>query len=299
VKGARSNQRGGRRGSRPGTPRSNGPGQARYRYGVLRTALRPRWLALLVVMLLAASVMAKLGEWQLERAREHGESAEQAAQAQQSSASVPIGEVLRASETFQREDINVKVSATGHWSGADQLLVPGRELEGKTGLWVLTPLITNDGTTVPVVRGWVATAEDERAAEPDSATEVTVTGLVQPAEPPATRAPGETAGLPEGQIDRVAVAQLAALWPQPMTTGFVVMDTQTPATGLAPTPVPPPVSDGKLDWGNLSYAIQWWAFALIALLFWFRLVRDDHRGLLRREDEDEPDETELPTRVHH
>ena len=40
---------------------------------MLRTALKPRWLALLVVVLVAAAVMARLGEWQLGRAREQGE----------------------------------------------------------------------------------------------------------------------------------------------------------------------------------------------------------------------------------
>lgn len=257
---------------------------------MLRTALKPRWLALLVVMLIAASVMAKLGEWQFERARQSGESAEQAKIAQQSSTTVPIGDVISPSETFPKAANNVKVSVTGHYLGADQLLVADREQDGRTGFWVLTPLAQEDGSTVPVVRGWVASADDPAAAQPDSDTEVTVTGLLQPGEPPAARDPGETSGLPEGQIDRVAVAQLAAIWPQPMITGFVVLDSQTPATGPTPTQVPPPTSDGAVDWGNLSYAVQWWLFALIALFFWYRLVRDDHRGLLRRgrDDDDDP-----------
>ncbi|GAB6901317.1 SURF1 family protein [Kineosporia succinea] len=273
---------------------------------MLRTALKPRWLALLVVMLLAATLMAKLGEWQLERAREHGESAEQAEQAQKSEKTVPLNSVLQASETFQRDAVNTKVTASGTWGSDDQLLVPDRELDGKTGFWVLTPLLTDDGT-VPVVRGWVATAAE--ATAPDSTRTVEITGLLQPGEPPVVRRPGETSGLPEGQIDRVAVAQLAALWPQPMITGFVVLDTQTPADANAPLTVPPPTSDGNLDWGNLSYAIQWWAFAVIALLFWYRLVRDDHRGLLSKDDDENDDEnddeaeddpgTKVPTGVPH
>jgi cytochrome oxidase assembly protein ShyY1 len=261
-------------------------GVARYRCRVLRTALKPRWLALLLLMLLAATLMAKLGEWQLDRARSHGKSAEQAQLARQSATTVPLDSVLRASETFPKDGVNKKVTTTGHWQGENQLLVPGRKVGGKTGLWVLTPLITTDGTTVPVVRGWVPTAADPAATAPADTTEVTVVGLIEPGEPPAVRTPGQTDGLPQGQIDRVAVAQLAGIWPQPMTTGFIVMESQSPAAANSLTPVPPPAASGQLDWGNLSYAIQWWLFSLIGLLFWYRLVRDDHRGLLRGSDED-------------
>jgi hypothetical protein len=35
-------------------------------------------------------------------------------------------------------------------------------------------------------------------------------------------------------------------------------------------------------WQNLSYALQWFVFAGFGLFMWWRLVRDDHRGTLRR-----------------
>ena len=241
-------------------------------------------------MLLAATAMSFLGEWQLARAREHGQSAAKAREAERSSTSVPIDDVIRPSRTFPKDAVNVKVTATGRWNGKEQLLVPDREQAGRTGLWVLTPLVRGDGSAVPVVRGWVASAGDAAAAAPSGDVETTVTGLLQPGEPPGVRDPGAGSGLPAGQIDRVAVAQLASLWQEPLITGFVVQETQTPAAAGGPAVVPPPTASGSLDWRNLSYAIQWWIFAAIGLLFWFRLVRDDHRGLLRRPDDDERDE---------
>jgi hypothetical protein len=48
--------------------------------------------------------------------------------------------------------------------------------------------------------------------------------------------------------------------------------------------VPPPEPGTGLAWRNLSYALQWWAFALFGLFFWWRLVRDDHHGRLRGGD---------------
>ena len=46
--------------------------------GVWRTARKPRWLVLLVLVLVLSSGMAWLGNWQLARAREHGDAARQA-----------------------------------------------------------------------------------------------------------------------------------------------------------------------------------------------------------------------------
>jgi cytochrome oxidase assembly protein ShyY1 len=108
-----------------------------------------------------------------------------------------------------------------------------------------------------------------------------VVGLLQPSEPPSQLAPGQDSGLPADQVHRVAVAELVNRWPYPLITGFVVQQTQTPATGPTPTPVPAPTMDDGLDLQNLSYAVQWWVFAGLGLFFWWRLVRDDHRDVSR------------------
>jgi cytochrome oxidase assembly protein ShyY1 len=245
---------------------------------VLRTALRPRWLALLVVVLVAATGMAFLGQWQLERARQRG-----AAAAARDQAPVrPVEEVLTARRTFPGKAAGARVEARGEWDPGRQVLVAGRELAGRTGFWVVTPLRLADSSAVAVVRGWVATPSDPAAAAPSGT--VTVTGRLEPAEPPARRAPGEGSGLPEGQLDRLAATELIARWPYPLLTGYLVAESQRPpAAAPAPRPVPQPAPRTGLAWQNLSYAVQWWAFALFGLFFWWRLVRDDHAGTLRQD----------------
>jgi surfeit locus 1 family protein len=253
---------------------------AGYGSRVLRTALRPRWLALLLVVLVASSAMALLGQWQLNRAREHRrEPAERAEQAREQAVPKPVEQVLAPRQTFPIDGINTRVQATGTWDPAHRLLVTDRDLAGRKGFWVLVPLVLADGSAVPVVRGWVASASDPAAAGPVG-DGVQVIGLLQPSEPPSQRAPGEASGLPADQVDRVSVTELVNRWPHPLITGFVVQQTQTPATGPLPSPIPAPVSDPGLDLQNLSYAIQWWIFAGFGLFFWYRLVRDDHRGTL-------------------
>jgi len=242
---------------------------------VLRTALRPRWLALLVIVLLAATAMARLGQWQLDRARQESRAAEQA---RQPGRPAPILDVLRARQTFTGAVADRLVVAEGRWDPQRQLLIPGRRLDGLTGLWVLTPLRLADGSAVAVVRGWVPEPGAAAAAPPPDA-EVSVTGRLRPAEPAADRAPGDSAGLPAGQLERVAVVQLIQRWPYPLLTGYLVQTGQTPpATGPAPKLVPSEPSGGGLALRNVSYALQWWLFAGFGLFLWWRLVRDEHLG---------------------
>jgi cytochrome oxidase assembly protein ShyY1 len=257
---------------------------------VLRTALKPRWLALLVLVLVAASIMAWLGQWQLDRAHENGSKAQKQEQARKPT---PLDQVMHARQSFPARAVNLPISTTGTWDAAHQLLVVHRrdttsadgDTAGPTGFWVLTPLRLADGSAVPVVRGWVASADDPTAAAPDvpSGT-VTVTGLLLPSEPPDdNHVPGHGNGLPAGQTDAVDVTQLIKTWPDPLLTGFVLLTGQSPASDGVPTHlVQLQAGNSAMALQNLSYAIQWFLFAGFGLYLWLRLVREDHRGTLGR-----------------
>jgi len=188
---------------------------------VLRTALKPRWLALFVVVLAAAALMARLGQWQWDRAHDNAESNVERTLAR---SPVPIGDVLRARQTFTGAAADRAVVAEGSYDAARQVLVADRRLGDESGWWVLTPLVLDDGSAVGVVRGWVATSDDPAVvvgAVP--AGRVALTGYLRPAEPPADRAPGRTSGLPDGEVDRVDLTQLIERWPWPLLTGYVVL----------------------------------------------------------------------------
>jgi len=249
---------------------------------VLRTALRPRWLALLVLVLVAASAMARLGEWQLSRAREQGAAA-QLTQAERPP--VPLADLLRARQTFIADAADRRITTSGDWDTDRQVLVGRRALDGVDGVWVLTPLRLADGSAVAVVRGWAASDADPAAFPARLPTgTVAVQGVLRPGEPAAGRRPGEGSGLPAGQLDRVAITELVQRWPYPLLNGYVVLTSAQPA-GQAPLPraVPPRSGqdDAGLDWRNVSYALQWWLFAGFGLFMWWRIVRDDHRGVGR------------------
>jgi cytochrome oxidase assembly protein ShyY1 len=257
---------------------------------VLRTALKPRWLALFVVVVVASAFMARLGQWQWDRAHDNAGSSVERTLARPP---VPLRDVLTARQRFTGAAADRAVVAEGGYDAARQVLVADRRLAGETGWWVLTPLVLDDGSAVGVVRGWVATADDPAAAVAAVPVgRVAVTGHLRPAEPPADRAPGETSGLPDGQVDRVDLTQLIERWPWPLLTGYVVLTRDQDvgaarAPVVAPVPAPslrpvPAIPEGRggLDLRNLSYALQWFLFAAFGLFMWWRLVRDDHVGVL-------------------
>jgi len=242
-------------------------------------------VALLVVVLLASSVMAWLGGWQLDRAREQGLAA---AQRRLAAPPAQLSDLLGAREPFTGELVDRPVVATGTWDGERRLLVPDRRLAGVNGLWVLTPLRLADGSAVAVVRGWVPSSADpatapfatgEATAGEVTTGEVAVTGILRPAEPPPDRLPGRADVLPPEQIERVDLTQLVQRWPYPLLTGYVLAQREEPApVGPSPRVVPPDPAGTGLGLRNLSYAVQWWVFAGFGLFLWWRLVRDDHRG---------------------
>lgn len=246
-----------------------------------RTALRPRWLALLALVLVLASGMAWLGTWQLERAREQGGSAQRT---RLERAPVELTVLFGPRQPFPADGLDRPIRVQGSWEPDRQLLLPDRQREGESGYWILTPLRLDDGSVVGVVRGFAAdesTARDSASALP--VVPVEITGILRPGEPSDPRPPGEPSPLPSGQLARIDPVELIEVWDGPLFTGYVIA---SPAVGRDLLPVPLVSDRSNLALQNLSYAVQWWLFAGFGLWLWWRLVRDDHRGVLggRRHD---------------
>lgn len=236
---------------------------------MLRTALTPRWLALLALVLLVCAAFGWLGWWQLGVARDKGH-AEALARAR-TAPTVALQDVLRPGQPFPESDVGRSVRVTGAYDGARRLLVTDRRQGGRPGFWLLVPLRTTAGELLPVVRGWVPSADDPAAAVP--AGQVTVTGTLQPTEPPTDVSPGA------GRVDAVDTADLVNRWPDaPLYNGFVVLTAQDPpASPPAATVQVVPEQASGLAWRNAAYALEWWVFAAFALVLWGRMVADDHR----------------------
>jgi len=194
-----------------------------------------RDVTLAIVAVLVAALCVGAGIWQLDRlSQRRARNAGLAARLALPPLELRAG--TSADSARQR-----RVVARGVYDFTAERTWPGRSFDGTPGVALITPLRLADGAAVLVDRGWVPSADAfhvDHAAyrEPDSAF---VEGIAFV--PPRGRADVDPAGfLP-------FVLQLV---------------TPEPARGL-PRRWPAPAFDNG---PHLSYAIQWFSFAVIALV---------------------------------
>lgn len=249
--------------------------------GVYRFLLTPRWLSGTALAVAAVAVCVWLGSWQLGRFEDRVSSHQEISRAvSDAGAPRPLGELLAADRPQVTTDtVGRAVTVTGTYDPEHQLLVPNRELDGRQGYYVLTPLRTADGRTVAVVRGWAPGTPPAGASAPGAAVdaptgEVTLGGRLQAGETSGSNG-AVAGGLPEGQlgtINRAALVNKLALdgWYDGWVSADVAPD------GLTPVPTVQPQGGDGLSlraFQNLGYTLEWFVFGGFVVFMWFRLLR--------------------------
>jgi len=248
---------------------------------VLRFLLRPRWLAGLGLVILVAVSFAWLGLWQLDRL-EGRRAYEDLVADRLAAPPSPLLDVLASS----RDDVRFRrVVAEGTFDPAHEVILYGRTQSGQTGNHVLTPLVLQNGTAVAVDRGWVPLADDDPpladAAPPSG--DVRVTGVLFPSEADGGHGAGD--GDENGTrttFTRLDLPALADQVPYPLAPAYLLLASQQPQQTDLPRIAPLP--DAGQSPPHLSYAIQWFTFATIAVVGFAILVRREHRRSLALDD---------------
>ncbi len=222
-------------------------------------ARRPAWIALHVVVIAITVAFVLLGRWQLARLDERRTGNE------------VIAERLQAPVVEWNGDAQppeyTRIRLTGEFDPEDEVFLRSQVYLGQPGFDVLTPLHVAGGSTVLINRGWVP-LEFERppagGAAPPAGT-IVVTGLVRypAAEPPGGGGePPVVSGFDFDALDRWVDGTLERF--------YVALSSVEPTGGELPVPeAEPEPSDGP----HLSYALQWFAFALIAVVGYGALIR--------------------------
>jgi cytochrome oxidase assembly protein ShyY1 len=261
---------------------------------VLKTALKPRWIAGLVFAIAISGVFVLLSQWQFGRSTQA-----EAPVSTTTEETRQLTAVLQPGGFFPGSVADQMVSATGTYDPQKQVLVQGRLNDGAKGYWIVSafavknaPALLGSGATpqtwIPVARGWVADPAD--AVAPPSGT-IELTGRLLPSESPLPNTePGH------GRATAVSVAELINDWNVSSYPGFVAASTElsggtdvgpsAAGGGVKPLRIGPQPPAQQLNWLNLFYSVEWVVFAGFALFIWWRLVKDDYR----RDLEDELDE---------
>ena len=211
-----------------------------------------RYVVFLALAAALAALFVRLGVWQLDRLAER-KTVNAAVASQLALPAIPYGE-LPGDTAFRR------VLLTGTPDHAREILHIGRSRNGSPGVHILTPVRRADSDTAILVnRGWVyapdaASADLERWRE----SRTSWSGFVMPLAPDSSMR-----GMnPDGRRVRVVShAALQALLPYPLAHVYLVAEDSAGAS--APVRLErPALNDGP----HLSYAVQWFAFALIAVV---------------------------------
>jgi cytochrome oxidase assembly protein ShyY1 len=234
-------------------------------YGFL---LRPKWIAFHVLVFGSIALMIWLAFWQLDRLDQRRVFNELVTE-QIEQPPAPLDELLADAGDDPRSIEWRQAIVTGTYDPA-QVVWFNRSQDGIAGDNVLSALVTDDGTTVIVNRGFVALGSETPAA-PSIETEVLARVRV-----PQSRQRGEltdatSSDAPITEVRRIDLDQLAPQLPGDLAPVYLDLIDANPAPGADdPLPVPAP----SLDEGpHLSYAAQWFIFAMCVLAGWVLAVR--------------------------
>lgn len=237
----------------------------------VRFLLSRRWVLFLAVVVVLAYAAFRLGEWQFDRL-DRRERANTIVERNLDAEPVPVEKVLDVGEPVSPEDEWRHVTAHGVYAEEETVVVRYQTRDGVSGVDVVTPLVTDDGTALLVNRGWletdnVGTTRADVPAAPQG--EVSITGWVR-----ADARDAPSAVVRHQSTRAISSSAIGETLPFSLYGGFVELDTESPAPAepLAEAK-PPDLSEGP----HFFYGLQWWFFGALALFGFGYLVWDERR----------------------
>ena len=236
--------------------------------------LTRRWVGLLAFSILLAITCLQLGRWQLHRL-EQRHRANHLITSNASSRPTSPEHVFVGTRPLAHDREYTRVRMTGSYDVADQMLVRNRSLDGVVGYWVLVPLLPSASASAHgaapalwVNRGWIPAGDSATRLPPVPAPPsgpVTVLGRARPSE-----SAGSKVVVATGQVARIVPMEMAQVAGHPTYDGYLDLTRETPRPTERPRLLPAPeTSEGP----HLSYAFQWFLFALMALGGYVQLAR--------------------------
>lgn len=236
---------------------------------------RPRALVLLAT-LAAAALTARLGVWQLDRAAQKTALAEQITQR----AGLPMldSHALARDPAAAADQHQRRITLQGRWLADRSVYLDNRQMGGRVGFYLVTPLELLPGDAVLVQRGWLPRdATDRTRLQPVSTPAGTVTVVGRIAPPPSalfSLGAGD-AGPIRQNLDLAAYGREIGIALRPLSVQQLDGDPAA-ATDSLLRQWPQPAADvGK----HHGYAFQWFALSALTLglYLWFQILQPRRR----------------------
>ncbi|MFS3129097.1 SURF1 family protein [Nocardioides sp. Bht2] len=230
-----------------------------------------RWILFLVTVIALAWGAWWLGEWQFHRLDDRKEK-NAIIERNEAAEPVPAAEVLSTENGVSKQNEWRRVTATGTYDVDNTIVVRYRTRDGAAGVDVVVPLVTEDGTSLIVDRGWMAT--ENRGTRPEElpappSGEVTVVGWVR------KDATGDSTKVNDHSTRSISAEKIAEATGNPTFRGFVdlVSEDPDPESDLKLAELPE-INNGP----HFFYGLQWWFFGFLALLGFVWMAVDEWRG---------------------
>ena len=230
--------------------------------------MSPRALSLLFFAgcVILAAGFTRLGFWQVSRLRERRE-VNRAAQAARVLPPVKFDDPSAAAGLAEGEMQNRRVSVTGRYDHAADIVIRGQSEGGVPGVRIVTPLRPLRGdTAILVQRGFVTSGDartvDLAALREEGVRRVTGLALVRP----DSGVDGDAMEA-DGQLTwrRLDLAALRRRLPYPLHQWVLLQLPDSALPALPRRDAAPLLDDGP----HLSYAVQWFSFAITAVVVGF------------------------------
>jgi cytochrome oxidase assembly protein ShyY1 len=243
-----------------------------------------RAVTLLLLAVVLGVTCTFLGRWQWNRHVARDEQI-RLIEDNYSGAPVALDAVLTAPDRALAADAEWRrATVTGRYEADATVLLRNRPINGEAGYHVLVPFVVaaggEPGAVLVIDRGWVPLGRNgvdvTGVPGPPTGT-VTVTVRLHPDEPASPRS------APHGQVQAISIGQVLQAGGVAPAAGSPVaysaygeVASEAPAAAHALGTLPLPSTDPG---SHLSYAFQWWTFALGSLVgFTMMAVRELREG---------------------
>lgn len=249
------------------TPNESVPSQDRPKKGADYSFLgRWQWAVAHVAVLAILLILIGLGMWQLRRLEER-QVANEVGLARYTAEPLDLEQMVRGAGADLDTLENRRAVTRGQWDPTYEVYVRSQVRDGRSGLWVVTPLVLEGGQAVMVNRGWIPVELDRAQVLPPPGM-AEVTGVVRASRTRSALGPTDQPGV-EDTVARVDLGVLDEYVPHQLLGVYLDESTQNP--GAWPLRLKPPELDD--EGSHLIYAVQWFSFALVGLVGYGALIR--------------------------